>query len=1173
MATNSDGGIILSVNIDSSEVSSDMKKVVSEINKQVQAEAKNIKAVESVNQAKEKTAQAQQKTEQAVYKTLQAESQALTAEQNLKTAKEGTATASAKTVQEEEKAYQAIAKTQIVEQQVQQAVNDTAISEEKVAQAKEKTAQATTQSAINQQKLAQEIEKGYQAEEKTTQANLKSQQEQQKILLNEEKIKQAKEKTAQAEEKTKQAIIKTEKAQNSLKKATDSVTNAVKKMASILGIAFSVKQLINFSNEASKLASQTEAYLTRMSTLYGESAQDVYDWANANAYALGMAKSTAYAAAAQYGNLFTTFASAQESAKLSIDMLQATAVVASQTGRTYEETFEKIQSGIYGNTRAIDDLGISVRQSSLMQTQAWNTVSQNGAKSWNDLTDAELQQLRVLGIIEQSTAKYGNTVMQTTALTRAQFNAAWTDFKATWGQAINIVLMPILQVVTKILNAATAALSAVLKFFGKELSFSSGTMQEMSGGASDLADGIDKATGSQKALNKEMKKTLAGFDELQILQDNSSDSESGGSGGTGGTGGGSSDIITATPELTITDAEIETTTWDNLLQTLTEIRDIFLSGFWEAFKNADFSGITTSIDGIKTSLTNIWTSPEVTTAIQNFGTSFIYALGQTTGSIASIGTTIATNLLSGFNQYLSENTSFIQQSIAKIFDAGASIYESVGNLWSAFANIFSVFAETNGINLTSNIIGIFSNAVLGIQTLAAQMGADFINFLTQPIIDNQEQLKTTLDGILGFFADITGGIKTLVDDLVQNALSLYDEHISPLIQSITDTVSEMVQIFLDKWEQNIQPLLDQIGTEFKALVEEHLAPMFDKIFEFVGKVFEVVQPIWDNLLSPLITKIWDDFIGVLLDYISNLGERLWKFTENVFTTISDLISDIMDILNGIIDFITGVFTGDWEKAWDGLKSVFKGVLQGVIDLFEGLINLVIDGLNSFVSKLDFVVSTVGEIVGQDWDIPNIPHVKLPRLAKGAVIPANHEFLAVLGDQKHGTNIEAPADLIKQMAMEAIMETDRVSSQKTIEMLKQGFTAVIDTNSAMLGVLNKTNEIILNTGNQISDRIDNNTNASVSIGTAIRDINEQDLIKDGLYHQQDNVLITNVANMLANAIQRNNERMAQQMQQLEASMARNSSEQNMSRSELAMQIHKLANDGKRLVGSSLVRQGG
>lgn len=535
--------------------------------------------------------------------------------------------------------------------------------------------------------------------------------------------------------------------------------------------------------------------------------------------------------------------------------------------------------------------------------------------------------------------------------------------------------------------------------------------------AGNASTGMEELGDATEKAGKQAKKSLAAFDELTTL---SSDAEKGtavtpevSTAGLGGAGGVSS-AMSVVPE-----DNTQISFLNDILDRLKPIQEIFMSGFWKGFQNADFSGIKKSISDIKKSLTGISTSREVQNSVQGFVSSAALAFGQITGSIASIGTTIATNLLGGFNQYLQTNAPFIQTSIAKVYDASSGIATSVGNMWTAFANIFSAYASTNGQTLTANIIGIFANAVYGVTTLITQFANDFINFLTKPIIDNQDGLKTVLDGLLGFFAEMFGGIKTLLDTLVQDVLTLYDEHISPFIQMLTDTVSEWVAKFVDAYNVYIKPVLEQFAQKFKEVVEQYLAPMFGKIFEFIGKVVDLIMPLWDGILKPLVSWLIDVFANAFSEVFGRIGD----IVLNVVQFISGLISGIMDILGGIIDFITGVFSGNWKKAWNGLVGIFKGIINIIISVFEGMINLVINALNLFVSALDVVVGAVGSLIGQDWNIPKIPTVSIPRLAQGAVLPPNKPFMAVVGDQKHGTNIEAPLDTIKQAVAEVLSQSN------------------------------------------------------------------------------------------------------------------------------------------------------
>lgn len=135
-----------------------------------------------------------------------------------------------------------------------------------------------------------------------------------------------------------------------------------------------------------------------------------------------------------------------------------------------------------------------------------------------------------------------------------------------------------------------------------------------------------------------------------------------------------------------------------------------------------------------------------------------------------------------------------------------------------------------------------------------------------------------------------------------------------------------------------------------------------------------------------------------------------------------------NILGGIIQFIKGVFTGNWKSAWEGVKKVFSGIWNSIVIIAESAINAVIKGLNWLISKINTIKFTVpswvpgvgGKSIG--GHISSLSEVRLPRLATGAVIPPNKEFLAVLGDQKSGTNIETPLATMVDAFKQAMAES-------------------------------------------------------------------------------------------------------------------------------------------------------
>ena len=168
----------------------------------------------------------------------------------------------------------------------------------------------------------------------------------------------------------------------------------------------------------------------------------------------------------------------------------------------------------------------------------------------------------------------------------------------------------------------------------------------------------------------------------------------------------------------------------------------------------------------------------------------------------------------------------------------------------------------------------------------------------------------------------------------------------------------------------------------------------------------------------------------------------------------ELIENLKLVFSGLIEFVTGVFTGDWERAWNGVKDIFKGLWNSIVILLESAINLIIKGLNWLISKInsisfevpDWVPGVGGESIGPN--IPAISEVQLPRLAKGAVIPANREFAAILGDQTHGNNLEGPEDLFRQIVREESGAGGDISGvisilQQILAAIKEGKIMMVD----------------------------------------------------------------------------------------------------------------------------------
>lgn len=201
----------------------------------------------------------------------------------------------------------------------------------------------------------------------------------------------------------------------------------------------------------------------------------------------------------------------------------------------------------------------------------------------------------------------------------------------------------------------------------------------------------------------------------------------------------------------------------------------------------------------------------------------------------------------------------------------------------------------------------------------------------------------------------------------------------------------------------------------------------------------------------ILTKSW---VPLIIAAIASIVVAMLAWTGN----LGEFIDSIKGIFSGLIDFITGVFSGDLDKAFNGLKKMLKNLINADIILVESFINTIIRAVNWLISQLNKIHFKLPDWV--PWigglsfgvNIPSINEKKLPRLATGAVIPPNSEFLAVLGDQKRGTNIEAPADLIRQIVREEVGQASG-STHVTIVLDsvdgKKLFDAIVRENNSVI----------------------------------------------------------------------------------------------------------------------------
>lgn len=236
------------------------------------------------------------------------------------------------------------------------------------------------------------------------------------------------------------------------------------------------------------------------------------------------------------------------------------------------------------------------------------------------------------------------------------------------------------------------------------------------------------------------------------------------------------------------------------------------------------------------------------------------------------------------------------------------------------------------------------------------------------------------------------------------AITVATGHGKELIESLKTVVLGFKDFFVGLFEGDLIAAISGLKTAF------------DDLKGVAYAVLDSFRDMTNNLLSLL-----EYVCGKIGLDISGIIQIAKNYVTNLFAILKDAVSGNVDafvrVWQGIIEFISGTFSQDWEMAWTGIKDILAGVLNGIITLFENATNLCRNNINNILDLMQELTSFklpdwLGGFEFKGINIPRLDKIKLPRLATGAVIPPNREFLAVLGDQKQGTNIEAPAAAIE-----------------------------------------------------------------------------------------------------------------------------------------------------------------
>lgn len=734
-----------------------------------------------------------------------------------------------------------------------------------------------------------------------------------------------------------------------------------KKAGATLASAFAVKKLVDFSAKCLDLGSDLAEVENVVDVTFSTMSDQVDKFAKSAAKNFGLSETMAK----QYTGTFGAMAKAvgfgeQQAYEMSTALTSLAGDVASFYNLSQDEAYTKLKSVFTGETESLKDLGIVMTQTAL---DAYAMANGYG-KTTSAMTEQEKVALRykfVLGQLSLAQGDFARTSDSWANQTRLM--ALQTQsIMASIGQGLINLFTPAIKLINVVLGKV-AQLAEAFKGFtelitGKKSSGGSGITDTLTSGLNDataaagdagsgladaansagnLADNTGAVGAAAKKAAKEMK-TLMGFDEINKLAEQTDiGSDSGGGSGGGGSspssgGGGLSGLGSGATDFgKLADTEDNALnkvnkTLDKIIKKVKELAKLCKKGFFDGLGDLSvLDSIKDECESIQKSFIEIFTDQRVIQSADQLSKTVAYNLGKIAGSATSTGLSIADNLLGGISKYLEKNTSRISQYIADMFDLAAIRVTLTGDVADLIAQVSSVLRSDAAKQITADLIEIFANGFMGVSKLLYQFKTDLATLITKPLTDNAENIKSTLNGLLEPIQVITGTIAATVTSAFEEADAMYQAHIAPMFAAITQGLTELVASVCMAIDTYIKPALDGFAAGFAAVWASNIQPAISQAIILVGQIADCISVLWQEWLQPFIQWFIDTFGPVIGELLALAGESFNNFVGSA----GSLIETLLGALSSFISFLTDVFKGDWESAWEDMKTFFVTLWDGI----------------------------------------------------------------------------------------------------------------------------------------------------------------------------------------------------------------------------------------------------
>lgn len=838
---------------------------------------------------------------------------------------------------------------------------------------------------------------------------------------------------------------------SAIKQSFNGLGGAVKKIGLLIGGAFAVGKLAQFGKECVELGSDLAEVQNVVDVTFTTMSDKVNEFAKNAMTSAGLSETMAKKYVGTFGAMSKSFGFSEAQAyDMSTALTQLTGDVASFYNISQDLAYIKLKSVFTGETETLKDLGVVMTQSALDQYALANGYG----KTTSAMTEQEKVALRLAFVQKQLSAASGDFIRTSDSWANQVrvMQLQLQSLKATVGQGLINIFTPVLKVINVLLGKL-ATLANAFKSFTELITGKKSSGQTSGGGAglggSDaiadtadaygqaadnagkLADSTEDVADATKDAAKAAKGYLSPLDEINrySTQDTSSTASKTPSSGTG-SGGNSGGLAGAVGNVDYGKVAEGETALDKISKSAEKLAKL-LKKLWKPFQDAwkkegkntinaasiALSGIAKLAKSVGRSLVEVWTNGTGTTMLTTM-LRIAQNVLKTIGNIASgfadawnknnVGTQIIQNIANALVVVMQ----FIERIAADTATWAANLdfyplLESISNLTSAFAPILESIGNV--------LEWIYNNIVLPMLKWVIEVGLPTVINLVSKVAtflaDHQSIVEAFGAALIGAFA--AAKIAGLASIIIKNVSGIAMAA-KGLISLMTGTGGIMGGI------KAIATAIGPGGVFVLAVgaciaIGVLLYKNWDKIKEMAGKV-------WDWISNK--TRRFVEDIGNKLRGLATKMTTIWG---NIKASAHQKWNAIWSTVSGFAERIKNAIVDKFTSA----KNTVVDVFNGMRDAIRSVLNNIISVVNGAISKVNGVVSAIesafsfgpwkvptpfgSKTIGFKATFPRVPTV--PYLAKGAVIPPRSEFLAVLGDQKQGNNIETPEALLRKIVRE------------------------------------------------------------------------------------------------------------------------------------------------------------